>query len=96
MTPDPEKAARDLLQFYADTGVDALVGEEPVDRFAEPAAAPKETVISTPERRPLVMPAIPASRMPAAAAPPPPEEAVMAAREAAKSAKERRPNRRNE
>jgi DNA polymerase len=86
MTPDPEKAARDLLQFYADTGVDALLGEEPVDRFAEPAAAPKEALVSTPGRRPLVMPAIPAPRMPAAAAPPPPEEAVMAAREAAKSA----------
>jgi len=86
MTPDPEKAARDLLQFYADTGVDALVGEEPVDRFAEPAGAPKEAAAPTPERRPLAMPAIPASRMPAAAAPPPPEEAVMAAREAAKSA----------
>jgi uracil-DNA glycosylase family 4 len=86
MTPDPEKAARDLLHFYAEAGVDALVGEEPVDRFADPAAAPKETSVSAPERRPLVMPAIPAARMPAAAAPPPPEEAEMAAREAAKGA----------
>lgn len=86
MMPDREKAARDLLQFYAEAGVDTLVGEEPVDRFAEPAAAPQEAVVSTPERRPLAMPAMPASRMPAAAAPPPPEEAVMAAREAAKSA----------
>lgn len=86
MMPDREKAARDLLQFYAEAGVDALVGEEPVDRFAEPAAAPQEAVVSTQERRPLAMPAMPASRMPAAAAPPPPEEAVMAAREAAKSA----------
>jgi hypothetical protein len=56
MMPDREKAARDLLQFYAEAGVDALVGEEPVDRFAEPAAAPKETVVSTPERDPLAMP----------------------------------------
>jgi DNA polymerase len=86
MIPDREKAARDLLQFYAEAGVDALVGEEPVDRFAEPAVSPNETVVPAPERGPLAVPAMPASRMPAAAAPPPPEEAVMAARDAAKSA----------
>lgn len=88
MTPDPEKAARDLLRFYADAGVDALVGEEPVDRFAEPAAAQKETPAPAAERRPLAMPAASAVRTPAPsiAAPPPPEEAVMAAREAARKA----------
>jgi uracil-DNA glycosylase len=92
MTPDREKAARDLLRFYTDAGVDALVGEEPVDRFAEPAAAQKEAPAPVAERRqvssPAAMPASSASRMPASAiaAPPPPEAAVMAAREAAKSA----------
>lgn len=88
MTPGPEKPASDLLRFYAEAGVDALLGEEPVDRFAEPAAAPAEAVAPATERRPLAMPAASASRMPAPtmAAPPPPEEAVMAAREAAKSA----------
>jgi uracil-DNA glycosylase family 4 len=96
MTPDPEKAARDLLRFYADAGVDALMGEEPVDRFAEPVDAPKETAapVSAPmsaplaERKPLMIPVASAPRMPAAAAdaPPPTEEAVMAARTAAKSA----------
>jgi uracil-DNA glycosylase family 4 len=89
MTPDPEKAARDLLRFYADAGVDALMGEDPVDRFAEPVAAPKEAPAApAAERRPLVMPSASAVRMPAVAtdAPPPTEEAVMAARAAAKSA----------
>ncbi len=92
MAPDHEKAARDLLRFYADAGVDALVGEEPVDRFAEPAAAqtqaPAPAAAPLAERRPLAMTAASASRMPAPAiaAPPPPEEAVMAAREAAKKA----------
>ncbi len=85
MTPDHDKAARDLLRFYADAGVDALVGEEPVDRFAEPATVQTQTLAPAAERRPLAMPAA-AARMPATAAPPPPEEAVMAAREAAKSA----------
>jgi uracil-DNA glycosylase family 4 len=37
MLPDPEKAARDLLAFYSEAGVDALLGEAPVDRFALPA-----------------------------------------------------------
>jgi uracil-DNA glycosylase family 4 len=36
MLPDPDKAARDLLAFYSEAGVDALLGEAPVDRFALP------------------------------------------------------------
>ncbi len=92
MTPDPEKPARDLLRFYADAGVDALVGEEPVNRFAEPAMAQPQAVAPATERRAPLMPPLGAPRAPAPAkvtdlaAPPPPEEAVMAAREAAKSA----------
>jgi uracil-DNA glycosylase len=38
--------ARDLIAFYLDAGVDALVGEEPVDRFADelqPRPAPTPT-----------------------------------------------------
>jgi len=35
MTPDTEKAARELLAFYAEAGVDALLGEEAIDRFAD-------------------------------------------------------------
>lgn len=34
MMPNPDKPARDILDFYLEAGVDALVGEEPVDRFA--------------------------------------------------------------
>jgi uracil-DNA glycosylase len=38
------QTARELLAFYLDAGVDALVGEEPVDRFADEAqaSAPRE------------------------------------------------------
>jgi len=43
MTHDRNKAARELLAFYQEAGVDALVGETPVDRFAD--ASPR---VSTP------------------------------------------------
>jgi uracil-DNA glycosylase len=47
MTPDRAKAARELLAFYLEAGVDAVVGEEPVNWFASPppsdaAPAPAE------------------------------------------------------
>ena len=90
MTPDRDKAARDLLPFYAEAGVDALVGEEPVDRFAEPARRAGGSRCAAPERARRSRRRSCAAPTPAAclllAAPPPPEEAVMAAREAAKSA----------
>lgn len=79
------KSARDLLDFYREAGVDALIGEQPVNRFADTDAPP---------------PARPAARTPAAApdfenksrnappppAPLPPDEAAVSAREAAKRA----------
>ena len=34
MMPAHDKPARDLIDFYLEAGVDALVGEQPVDRFA--------------------------------------------------------------
>jgi uracil-DNA glycosylase len=34
------KAARDLLSFYVEAGVDTVLGEEPVDRFADTEAIP--------------------------------------------------------
>ncbi len=36
MTAAPGKPARELLDFYLEAGVDALLGEQPVDRFAAP------------------------------------------------------------
>ena len=44
MTTDRAKAARDLLAFYMEAGVDALVGEAPVDHFAPEVAPPATTV----------------------------------------------------
>jgi len=88
-----DKAARELLTFYVEAGVDAALGEEPVDRFADPGSAFAETVrgaeASQParDRRPApAAPAMPAAPAVALHAPPPPEEAIAAAREAARSA----------
>jgi uracil-DNA glycosylase len=94
---------RELLAFYLDAGVDALLSEEAVDRMAEPAAASSAEGESAAKhreggdapssslRQPTPSP-LPtdneAAHAPAHGAPPPPEVAVMAAREAAASAKD--------
>ena len=78
MPPDPT-TARDLLDFYLEAGADALLGEEPVDRFAEDTPAPRAAAApKAPAQRPVV--AAPAL------APAAPDAAAKEAREAAKSA----------
>jgi DNA polymerase len=47
MTADRRRAARDLLAFYQEAGVDALLRETPVDRFAE--GPPIDTASAVPE-----------------------------------------------
>ena len=86
MIPGGDKAARDLLDFYTEAGVDALLGEEPVDRFADaqeppaPARAPQSA--APPPARATPQRAAPL----AAPAPLAPDQATQSAREAAKSA----------
>jgi len=74
-------AARDLLDFYAEAGVDALLGEQPVDRLVAPEAPPQRAAqrVATPLNPDIRQGAAPT-------APPSPDAAAMAAREAAKSA----------
>src|SRR5215212_3225508 len=91
MTPDRASAARELLDFYAEAGVHALVGETPADRLA--SAQPEVPVVdvnATPDRPPLVRSQAAAPELaPVTAAPSvptAPDIAVMAAREAARSA----------
>ncbi|MGB7454438.1 MAG: uracil-DNA glycosylase [Pseudolabrys sp.] len=84
MIPSRNTPARDLLDFYAETGVDALLGESPVDRFAstepaEPAARSVQPVTPAADLNSV-------ARV-APAAPPAPDEAVMQARSVAKNAK---------
>jgi len=74
--------ARALIEFYAEAGVDALLDETPVDRFAEiesPTAKPKLAAAPAPQNfTPAVAPAV---------APQSPDAAAMEARQAARSAK---------
>ena len=96
MNSDRDRATRELLAFYQEAGVDALVGEAPVDRFADdspPITAPAPPAeFARPRFDPGPGAAPVRSRGPepaarAGAAPPPsPDAAVMAAREAARSA----------
>ena len=96
MNRNRDQAARELLAFYQEAGVDALVDEAPVDRFADD---PPPRTMPTPAAeaaRPRSDPAISAASVRvsasepavrAGAAPPPsPDAAVMAAREAARKA----------
>src|SRR6476660_9192037 len=83
MMPPHDRSAQDLLAFYAEAGVDALVGEEPVNRFAAveapaPAIRTARDVMPPPNRE---------ANGPAAVAPQALDETAMAARAAAKSAK---------
>jgi DNA polymerase len=82
MPPTRKKPARDLLDFYLEAGVDALVGEQPVNRLAavepQPVRAPQPAVL--PPDLEIK------GRTSPPAAPPPPDQAAMAAREAARSA----------
>ena len=82
--------ARELLAFYREAGVDALLEETPTDRFAgderpplaEPARARAEAAKGATRSLPVRERGVGSPIAP----PPPPEAAVMAAREAAQSA----------
>ena len=98
MMPERTPAARELLAFYVEAGVDAVGGEQPVDRFADVAPAVTERGAGNPAepagRRPPLSPLPPkgpeSRPAPRTSAPPAlslsPDAAVMAAREAARSA----------
>jgi len=92
------KAARELLAFYLDAGVDALIGETPVNRMADQVAQQQLGAAASPEDKKARRPrnespaqvansqtAPPGSALAATAASP--EAAVMAAREAARTAR---------
>lgn len=82
---DTNKDARELISFYLDAGVNALIGEQAVDRFADEVAPPSRPAAERPPS-----PSLPRKgaepALPQPAAPPSPEAAVMTARQAAKSA----------
>jgi DNA polymerase len=94
---DRKEAARELLDFYREAGVDALLEETPTDRFASdrasaaPAARaevarPKAEASTGVTARPVPAREREGAGRSAASVPASPDAAVMAARAAAKSA----------
>ena len=90
------KAARELIAFYLDAGVDAFLGEAPINRMADDLSRPLNASASSLESKPRraasespgPLAQSPLRQKPApVGSPPPPEAAVMAAREAARNAK---------
>jgi DNA polymerase len=87
MTSDRNKAARELLAYYAEAGVDAAVGEAPNDLLSLPEPPPTPAAASAPAPTRVLDPRLStAPARPTAAAPPAPDAAVMAARDAARTA----------
>ena len=90
------KEARELIAFYLDSGADAVIGEEPVDRMADVSPPPERGRMDGAPLQRDPSPARVSRPAPAlstegkvralATAPPSPEAAVMAAREAARTA----------
>ena len=80
MPPAQQNSAREVLSFYAEAGVDALVGEEPVNHFAQEAVEPPRPA---PVRAPEIKSALPP--LAPSVAPPAPDVAAMEAREAVKN-----------
>jgi DNA polymerase len=83
------RAARELLAFYVDAGIDSLVGEQPTNRMADDLVQPRKAggaPFAVPAQRVPAKPTVQITA-PAGAPPPSPEAAVMAAREAARTAK---------
>src|ERR1700681_2945861 len=89
MTPDGNQVARELLGFYLEAGVDAVLGETAVDRFADaaemsaPRALGRPAAGSPPASDPGTRPVLDGGRRAAAAvaapAPLSPDTAVMTA-----------------
>ncbi len=87
MTPEPAPTVQQLLAFYLEAGVDCALGDEPVNRLADPDLAPEpRAAVTPPTPRPLP-PAPPAAAIAARAdAVVAPEAAINSAREAARTA----------
>jgi hypothetical protein len=81
-TPDGAPNVRQLLAFYLEAGVDCALNDEPVNRLADPDAAPPERPAAPPQPT-QQMRAMPAARpLAPAEAPPTADAAIASAREA--------------
>src|SRR5215203_4736833 len=85
--PDPAPTVQQLLAFYLEAGVDCALGDEPVNRLADPDTAPEPRAAAAPATpRPLPSPAPATAIAPRADATVAPEAAINSAREAARTA----------
>src|ERR1700748_2116589 len=50
-TPEPAPTLQQLLAFYVEAGVDCALGEEPVNRLADPDTAAPPRVLAQPATR---------------------------------------------
>ena len=67
MTPEPAPTVQQLLAFYLEAGVDCALGDEPVNRLADPDTAPEPRAAATPAPPRAVPPAPPAAAIAARA-----------------------------
>jgi uracil-DNA glycosylase len=82
LTPEPAPTLQQLLTFYVEAGVDCALGEEPVNRLADPEAAPPARVTAQSARPVIAAPVLTGLAEP----PPAPDAAIASAREAARTA----------
>jgi DNA polymerase len=83
--PDPAPTVAQLLAFYLEAGVDCALGEEPVNRLADPDIAPPPPREAPPPAAVRAMPAAPVL-MGLSEGPPAPDAAIASARELARTA----------
>jgi uracil-DNA glycosylase len=84
-SPDPAPTVAQLLAFYLEAGVDCALGDEPVNRLADPDLAPAPSPREAPP--PPVARPMPAPMLSGLAEPPPaPDAAIASARELARTA----------
>jgi uracil-DNA glycosylase len=86
MPPDPAPTVQQLLAFYLEAGVDCALGDEPVNRLADPETAPEPRAAVAHQPPPRAAPLPPPVAAPRAEATVAPDVAINSAREAARTA----------
>jgi uracil-DNA glycosylase len=81
LTPEPAPTLQQLLSFYLEAGVDCALDEAPVNRLADPEAAPPPRVLAQAARPAPAAPVLTGFPAPSA-----PDAAIASAREAARTA----------
>src|SRR5215813_984812 len=86
MPPETAPTAQQLLAFYLEAGVDCALGDEPINRLADPDIAPEPRVAVAHQPIPRTAPLPPPVTPPRTDATVAPDVAIASAREAARTA----------